>query len=116
MIDWRLSPEVFSKFGLVAILLWGLAYLAVSESWAQQRKLALVFALEKTVYVISWIYWLYHHFQEIPQILEQTPLTGLFYLVYGPNDFIFLIVFMMAFLHGKVNGHKLALNTAEVTA
>ena len=29
----ELYPEVFSKFGMLAIILWGLAYIAVHRQW-----------------------------------------------------------------------------------
>ena len=39
-------------------MLWGLAYIAVSESYQHVRLLLLVFVLEKAVYVWAWIHWL----------------------------------------------------------
>ncbi len=90
-------PEVFSNFGLFVIILWGLAFIAVSNHWSQQRNLAAVFALEKTAYVVSWIYWLSNHSPEIPSLFTQSPLTAIFYLTYGPNDLVFLGLFTWAF-------------------
>ena len=54
----KLYPMVFSLFGIIAIILWGLAYISVSKSYAKVRMLLLVFAVEKAVYVGAWIYWL----------------------------------------------------------
>src|SRR5262249_1208001 len=41
------NPVVFSRFGLVCIMLWGLAYLAVARAYAQVPLLVAVFAVEK---------------------------------------------------------------------
>ena len=96
-----LYPEVFSNFGMMVIMIWGLAYLSVSHRWREERSLAAVFALEKLVYVVSWVYWIYFHHSEFPQVFEASPLTGFFYIVYGPSDFLFLILFVYSFLNSK---------------
>ena len=43
----ELYPQVFSTFGLVVILLWGLAYVATAGIYRQARWLVGVFAVEK---------------------------------------------------------------------
>jgi hypothetical protein len=92
-----LYPEVFSNFGLVLILLWGLAYLSVHRRWKENVHLALVFALEKLCYIIVWVYWMSRHGSELPEILGRSPLSGIFLIVYGPNDFIFMLIFVAAY-------------------
>jgi hypothetical protein len=96
------SPIVFSRFGLVCILLWGLAYLAVAREHARVPLLVAVFALEKLVYVLTWLSWMFRFGSELPRLFAESPLTGVFYAIYGPNDLLFGIFF--AFVAGRSLG------------
>jgi|GEM_PF-208166 len=89
-----LDPVVFSNFGLVAIMLWGLAYVAVSRSYQHVPWLVLVFALEKLVYTILWIKWITRFGDQLPGIASQVPLTAMFYRGYGLVDFSFGVFFV----------------------
>jgi hypothetical protein len=88
-----LDPVVFSNFGLVAIMLWGLAYVAVSRSYQHVPFLVLVFALEKLVYTILWFRWITRFGDQLPGISSQAPLTAMFYRGYGLVDFSFGVFF-----------------------
>ena len=88
-------PAVFSDFGMVAILLWGLAYLAVARSHAAVPWLVAVFALEKLAYVATWLWWIQHH--PLAPVFEQSAAAGLFYTVYGANDLAFGLFFAWVF-------------------
>lgn len=88
-----LDPVVFSNFGLVAIMLWGLAYVAVSKSYHYVPYLVLVFALEKLVYTILWIRWISRFGDQLPGIASQAPMTAMFYRGYGLVDFSFGVFF-----------------------
>ena len=44
----KASPVVMSNFGLLMIIIWGMAYLAVSNSYMHVKTLVGVFAIEKT--------------------------------------------------------------------
>lgn len=88
-----LDPVVFSNFGFVAIMLWGLAYMAVSRSYHYVPYVVAVFALEKFIYAIMWIMWMGRFSDRISAILSETPMTGGFYLTYGPVDFLFGVFF-----------------------
>lgn len=88
-----LDPVVFSNFGLVAIMLWGLAYVAVSRSYYHVPYLVMVFALEKLVYTILWIKWISRFGDQLQGISSDAPLTALFYRIYGPLDFSFGVFF-----------------------
>src|SRR5262245_42978988 len=87
------SPVVFSRFGLVCIVLWGLAYLAVARTYDQVPLLVAVFALEKLVYAVSWIDWMWRFGSEWPRLFSESPLTALFYASYGPTDLVFALFF-----------------------
>ena len=84
-----LSPIVLSRFGLVSIMLWGWAYYAVARSYRTVPGQVAVFAVEKAVYVVTWIIWLQAHGAELPMLLSDSPLTGIFYAVYGALDLLF---------------------------
>lgn len=88
-----LFPELFSSWGLACIILWGLAYLSVARSWRQAPALLAVFAVEKALYVGSWVWWQSTHGGLMPQIWATDPLTGLFYAAYGPLDLAYGLYF-----------------------
>jgi len=50
----RADPVVMSNFGLLMILVWGLAYLGAGAVTSNIRWLAGAFALEMLVYVVVW--------------------------------------------------------------
>jgi hypothetical protein len=87
------SPVVFSRFGLVCIVLWGLAYLAVARTYAHVPALVAVFALEKLAYVATWVDWMSRFGAEWPRLWSESPLTAVFYASYGPNDLAFGLFF-----------------------
>lgn len=100
----EIYPEVFSGFGLLAILLWGWAYVAVSKSFAQVRPLIFVFFVEKLVYVGSWIYWWTHNWGETSQKIYDEQFMAWFFLVgYGPGDAAFGAFFLWVFWTTKSN-------------
>ena len=49
-------PEVFSNFGLGMIIVWGMAYIAVSTEHPRASRLLFVFFIEKMVYVGTALY------------------------------------------------------------
>ena len=88
-----LSPVVFSVFGMLSIILWGLAYLGAARSYRHVPYLIVVFAIEKLVYVITWIMWLTQSGQTLPQLFVQSPMTAIFFALYGLNDLVFGVFF-----------------------
>ncbi len=88
----------FSGTGLGVIMLWGLAYIAVSRSYSLIPAIAGVFALEKFFYTAVWGRWLWNHGGELSSLYAQDALTGFFYSVYGINDFLFGVFFLYAFI------------------
>lgn len=89
----ELFPALFGPWGLACIILWGLAYGSVATRYRQVPGLLLVFALEKLVYVASWVWWLTAHGGELPAIWSQDLLTALFYYLYGVIDLSFGVFF-----------------------
>ncbi len=87
------DPVVFSSLGQVAIVLWGLAYWAVSKSFRRVPYLLLVFFLEKMVYVAVWLLWLWGNGHSLESLASQSLMTAVFFGVYGAGDFAFGLFF-----------------------
>lgn len=93
------QPEVMGFFGLIAIILWGLAYLAVRKNYTQVPWLIAVFLIEKLVYVIIWLSWLMSN--SLNNLYNQDLFAGMFFSIYGVNDLLFGVFFGYVFLKLK---------------
>jgi hypothetical protein len=91
----KADPVVMSNFGLLMIVVWGLAYIASAGGFQKIKWLMAVFAFEKLIYVIVWINWIFYN--DIRNIYHQDVMAGVFYSIYGLNDLIFMIFFILAF-------------------
>jgi len=89
-----LDPQVFSSVGLIAIILWGLAYCSVAKSYQASPYLLIVFFIEKILYTTTWLLWLNANGNSLPSIYAESPLTATFYSRYGAGDFIFALFFL----------------------
>ena len=89
------DPVVMSNFGLVMIVVWGLAYLGASSITSSIKWLAAAFAVEKLVYVVMWLTW--HSQNSLTQLYAQDFFAGVFYSIYGLNDFVFMLFFAWVF-------------------
>lgn len=85
------QPAVMNYFGLLSIILWGLAYISVRNSYAAVPYLLAVFVIEKAVYVILWLNWLFSN--SLGNLYEQDTFSGLFFSIYGANDLLFGLFF-----------------------
>lgn len=90
------DPVVMSNFGLLMIAVWGLAYLGAATISSNIKWLAGAFALEKLVYVVVWIMWLLEN--NLAQLYSKDVFAGVFYSIYGLNDFVFMLFFAWVFL------------------
>ena len=90
------DPIVMSNFGLIMIAVWGLAYLGAAAISSNIKWLAGAFAVEKLVYVIVWIMW--HAQNSLTQLYATDVFAGIFYSIYGINDFVFMLFFIWVFL------------------
>lgn len=98
------NPNVMSNFGLLMILIWGFAYISVANSFKYVPWLSALFALEKLMYTITWIYWIQAH--DLTYLYTKDLFTGIFYTIYGVNDFVFMLFFGWAFwISRKVENH-----------
>ena len=90
------DPVVMSNFGLLMIVVWGLAYLGAAFIQGNIRWLAAAFAVEKLVYVVVWGLWMANH--SLGAGYEQDLFAGIFYSIYGLNDLAFMLFFGWVFL------------------
>ena len=100
------EPVVMSNFGLLMIAIWGLAYLGAATISSNIKWLVGAFALEKLVYVVVWIRW--HLGNSVAQLYSTDVFAGIFYSIYGLNDFVFMLFFAWIFFCGGLKS-KLAI-------
>lgn len=107
------DPVVMSNFGLLMIAVWGLAYLGAAAAGPNIKWLAGAFALEKLVYVVVWTMWLSQN--SLASLFSKDPFVGVFFSIYGPNDFAFMLFFAMVFFRGdRENGTAIDARSAAV--
>ncbi len=90
------DPVVMSNFGLLMIVVWGLAYMSVAKNYQYVKWLVGVFAIEKFIYGFIWIQWMLNH--NISAVFAKDTMAGAFYATYGVNDWIFCIFFVLVFI------------------
>ena len=90
------DPVVMSNFGLLMIAVWGLAYLGAAAISSNIKWLAGAFAVEKLVYVVVWLMW--HSGNSLAQLYSRDVFAGVFFSIYGINDFVFMLFFAWVFL------------------
>ena len=93
------DPVGMSNFGLLMIAVWGLAYIGAALIDANIKWLAGAFALEKLVYVVAWVMWLSNN--SLPQLYAKDAFAGVFFGIYGLNDFVFMLFFTCGFFNSK---------------
>ncbi|MCF0154200.1 MAG: hypothetical protein HUJ84_00355 [Veillonella sp.] len=98
------DPVVFSWVGECGIILWGLAYLAVSRNFTQVPYLVGVFFIEKVLYAVAWFTWLLNN-QETVANLNNVVMQA-FFSSYGFGDFCFAIFFGFVFFKLMRGGYK----------
>ena len=96
------DPVVMSNFGLVMIAVWGLAYAGAAAIRSGISWLLLAFAVEKLVYVFVWVKWLSEN--SLSALYERDFLAGVFYSIYGANDFVFMLFFLWAAVSQRRQG------------
>lgn len=90
------DPVVMSNFGLLMIVVWGLAYLGAAAINTPVRWLAAAFAVEKLVYVVVWVMWLSKN--SLASLYATDVFAGIFFSIYGLNDLAFMLFFGWMFL------------------
>lgn len=90
------DPQVMSNFGLLMILVWGLAYISVAKNYDNVKWLVLIFAIEKLIYGWVWTNWILNN--DISEVYAKDKMAGVFYSIYGINDWVFFVFFVLVFL------------------
>jgi hypothetical protein len=90
----EIDPFVMSKFGLIMIMVWGLAFISIAKKFYENKFIIAVFLLEKSAYVIAWCLWYFNKNYSLESIFQKDFLAGTFYSLYGLNDLFFLLLFL----------------------
>jgi len=90
------DPSVMSNFGLLMILIWGIAYVSVAFSYEKVKWLVGVFAIEKLIYGLVWLNWMQNN--NLADVYAEDTMTGSFYASYGINDWVFFVFFSLVFV------------------
>jgi hypothetical protein len=90
------DPVVMSNFGLLMIVVWGLVFLSISQKYDQSNWLVGVFAIEKFIYGLNWINWISNN--NLSAVFNKDHMAGIFYGVYGINDWLFFLFFLYVFI------------------
>lgn len=89
------DPVVMSNFGLLMIVVWGFAYVSVYRNYSKVKWLIGVFAIEKLIYGFVWTKWMLNN--DLSSVYANDTMAGIFYTIYGVNDWIFFIFFTYVF-------------------
>ena len=92
----EVDPVVMSNFGLLMIIIWGLAYISVSKNYDKVKWLVGVFAIEKFIYGSLWTNWILNN--SLTDVYNKDTSAGIFYSIYGINDWIFFAFFLFVFI------------------
>lgn len=90
------DPVVMSNFGLLMIVVWGLAYIGAASVSTSIKWLAAAFAIEKCAYVVVWLSWISEN--SLSALYSRDLFAGTFFSIYGVNDFLFMLFFARVFL------------------
>ncbi len=85
------DPDVLSNFGILMIVIWGLAYMSVANNYQSVPWLVAVFAVEKFIYGFVWTKWMLYN--SVLDVFEKDVMAGIFYSIYGINDWFFCVFF-----------------------
>ena len=92
----QFDPVVMSNFGLLMIVIWGMAYISVAKKYHAVKWLIGVFAIEKFIYGCAWINWLSNN--KVSDVFVEDTMAGVFYSLYGVNDWVFFVFFLLVFI------------------
>jgi len=91
------DPVTMSNFGLVMIVVWGLVYIAIAGKWEQLKWVIGVFFIEKIIYALTWSKWIMTN--DLSSVYKEDTMAGIFYTIYGLNDWFFCIFYLLVFIY-----------------
>ena len=94
----QLDPIVFSWLGMVSIMLWGAAYIAVSRRYQHVPAILAVFFVEKLVYFGAWLNWILDPPVPLAEVFQRSKIVGAFFAGYGLIDLAFGLFFLWVLL------------------
>lgn len=100
----EVDPVVMSNFGLLMIIVWGLAYISIAHNFRNAKWLIGVFAFEKFIYGYIWLKWITNN--NIAEVFEKDAMAGSFYSTYGINDWVFFVFFLAVFIYLSKTDNK----------
>ncbi|WP_157755476.1 hypothetical protein [Pseudomonas frederiksbergensis] len=68
--------------------------MSVAKSYQAVPYLVLLFFVEKILYVMTWLMWLTKNLDSLPTLFADSPVTAIFYSVYGAGDLVFGVFFL----------------------
>ena len=92
----KTDPLVMSNFGLLMIVVWGIAFLAMSQKYEQLKWLIGAFVIEKFIYGFTWTKWMINN--DLSSVYNEDTMAGIFYTIYGLNDWFFFLFFLLVFV------------------
>lgn len=91
------DPVTMSNFGLLMIVVWGLVFLAIVPKWEHLKWVIGVFVIEKIIYALTWSKWLMSN--DLSSVYKKDTMAGIFYTIYGLNDWLFCIFYLLVFIY-----------------
>jgi uncharacterized membrane protein len=92
----QFDSNALSNFGLLMIVIWGMAYISIAHNYYKVKWIVLVFAVEKLIYGIHWTNWITNN--DLSDVAEKDKMAGVFFAIYGVNDWIFFLFFLIVFI------------------
>lgn len=89
-------PTIFGEFGSLMIMVWGLAYWSVAGKASETLWPAVVFAIEKLVYVLVWLFVVLPNLDAHIELIDTDPMAGLFFRTFGLIDLAYGVFFAYA--------------------
>ncbi len=90
------DTQAMSNFGLLMIVVWGFIFISASKYYDKIPLLIGVFIIEKLIYALHWTKWVMHN--NISEVFAKDKMAGIYYAIYGINDWLFFIFFLVVFI------------------
>jgi hypothetical protein len=90
------DTQALSNFGLLMIVVWGFVFISVAKTFDKVPWLIGVFIFEKLIYASHWTNWMMNH--TLSEVFAKDKMAGIFYAIYGINDWLFFVFFLVVFI------------------
>jgi hypothetical protein len=90
------DTQAMSNFGLLMIVVWGFVFISVSKTYYKVKWLIGVFAIEKLIYATHWTNWMLNN--TLSEVFAKDKMAGIYYAIYGINDWLFFVFFLIVFI------------------